>query len=412
MSTEREFDVVVWGATGFTGALMADYLAKTYGVGGELRWALAGRNQDKLEAARSRIAGERAEALPIVMADALDASSMTGLAERTAVVCSTVGPYSKYGSKLVAACAEQGTHYCDLTGEVHWMRSMIDAYQITAERTGARIVFSCGFDCIPSDLGAYFMQRAMRERHGVPARHVKYRVVAFKGAASGGTVATMMNMMDEAADDPEIMELGADPYALNPLNAPRGLDGPDQSSAENDHDFNQWTAPFVMAGVNTRVVRRSNSLMNYAYGHDFRYDEAMLMGTGGLGFAKASAAAAGMAAMNTAMTLGVVRSAAAPLLPSPGQGPTVAQQEAGFFDIELLARHPEDPSKDLRGRVYGDRDPGYGSTAKMLGESAVCLAMNDLPVGGGMWTTASAMGDALIERLQANAGVTFTLHDS
>jgi short subunit dehydrogenase-like uncharacterized protein len=336
---------------------------------------------------------------------------MAGLAKQTKVVCSTVGPYAKYGTKLIAACAEHGTHYCDLTGEVHWMRSMIDAYQITAERTGARIVFSCGFDCIPSDLGVFFMQQAMRERHGVPARHVKYRVVAFKGAASGGTVGTMMYMMEEAAEDPEIMELAADPYALNPLNAPRGLDGPDQTSAEIDHDFDQWTAPFVMAGVNTRVVRRSNSLMGYDYGHDFRYDEAMLMGEGGLGFAKASAVSAATAAMNTAMTFAAVRSMAAPMLPSSGQGPSRAQQKAGFFDIDLLAIHPEDPSKNLRGNVHGDRDPGYGSTAKMLGESAVCLAKNDLPVGGGLWTTASAMGDALIDRLQTNAGVTFTLQD-
>ena len=411
MSADREFDVIVWGATGFTGRLVADYLAERYGIGEGLSWALAGRNRDKLEAARAAIAGDRAGAIPIVTAESLDAVTMRNLAEQARVVCSTVGPYAKYGSNLVAACAEHGTHYCDLTGEVHWMRNMIDAYQITAERSGARIVFSCGFDCIPSDLGVLFMQRAMHERHGVPARQVKYRVVAFKGAASGGTVGTMMNMMDEAAKDPEIMELAADPYALNPLNAPRGLDGPDQSSAEVDLDFRQWTAPFVMAGVNTRVVRRSNALMNYAYGHDFRYDEAMLMGKGGLGFAKASAVSAGTAAMNLAMSFAPVRSLATPLLPSSGEGPSPAQQQAGYFDIELLAKHPENSSKDLKGHIHGDRDPGYGSTAKMLGESAVCLVQDELPVGGGLWTTASAMGEALINRLQANAGVTFTLQD-
>lgn len=408
---EREFDVVVWGATGFTGRLVAEYLAERYAVGGDLRWALAGRNREKLEDVRVAVAGGRTDALPIVTAESLDATSMADLAARTRVVCSTVGPYARYGTNLVAACAEHGTHYCDLTGEIHWMRRMIDAYQTTAERTGARIVFSCGFDCIPSDLGVYFIQRTMRERHGVPAQYVKYRVEAFKGAASGGTVGTMMNMMEEAGRDPEIMMLAADPYALNPLNMPRGLDGPDQTSAVNDHDFGQWTAPFVMAGVNTRVVRRTNALLNYVYGHDFRYDEAMLTGKGGLGFAKASAISAGTAAMNTMMTFALVRASLAPVLPSPGEGPSPAQQEAGFFDVELLAKHPADPAKNLRAHVHGDRDPGYGSTARMLGESAACLATDDLPVGGGLWTTASAMGDALLDRLPANAGVTFTLRD-
>jgi short subunit dehydrogenase-like uncharacterized protein len=334
---------------------------------------------------------------------------MQTLAGRTKVICSTVGPYAKYGSELVAACVEQGTDYCDLTGEIHWMRRMIDAHQTAAERSGARIVHTCGFDCIPSDLGVLFVQNAMRERTGVAANHVKFRVVGSKGGASGGTIDSGINMMEEAREDPQILELNADPYALNPLNMPRGIDGLDQTSAEQDPDFQQWTAPFVMGTINTRVVRRGNALMDYAYGHDFRYDEAVLTGQGPTGFAKAAALAAGTAMIMGAMAIGPIRNLMLPMLPKPGEGPSKETQENGYFEIALLGLNPDDAEKNIRATVKGDRDPGYGSTAKMLAESAVCLATDELDVGGGFWTPASAMGTSLIERLGANAGVTFTL---
>jgi short subunit dehydrogenase-like uncharacterized protein len=403
--SDREFDVVVFGATGFTGQLVAEYMAERYPPAGELRWAIAGRSQAKLDAIAAGLPGE----IECLVADSANAEDMRTLAARTRVVCTTVGPYAKYGSELVAACVEEGTHYCDLAGEIHWMRRMIDTHQSAAERSGARIVHSCGFDCIPSDLGTLFVQNAMRERTGGPANHVKFRVVGSKGGASGGTIDSGVNMMEEARDDPEILELNADPYALNPLNMPRGLDGLDQTSAEQDPDFRQWTAPFAMGTINTRVVRRSNALMNYAYGQDFRYDEAILTGEGTAGFAKAAALAAGTAMMMGALAIAPIRNLVLPMLPKPGEGPSRETQENGYFEIALLGLNPEDPEGNVRATVKGDRDPGYGSTAKMLAESAVCLAMDELDVGGGFWTPASAMGTRLIERLGSNAGVTFTL---
>jgi short subunit dehydrogenase-like uncharacterized protein len=317
-----------------------------------------------------------------------------------------VGPYALYGSELVAACATAGTHYCDLTGEVPWMRRMIDAHQDEARASGARIVPTCGFDCIPADLGVFFLQREMNARYGARSQRVKMRVHAFRGGASGGTIATMLNMMEEARKDPEITRISRDPYALNPKDRRSGPDGPDRVLPEYDADFGQWTAPFVMGAVDTRIVRRSNALLDYAYGASFQYDEGMLMGSGVSGFAKASGTA-------TAMTGGMAAAPYLPLrrllgsrIPSPGEGPSREQQEAGFWDVRFFAAHPDDPRKNLRARLTGDRDPGYGSTSKMLGESAVCLATDALSSSPGFLTPAAAMGDALLARLQENAGVT------
>jgi short subunit dehydrogenase-like uncharacterized protein len=408
----RELEVVVWGASGFTGRLTAEHLLTRFGAAGSLRWAIAGRNAAKLESVRSGLArdtGADARALPILVGDGEDVAFLDQMTRRTRVVCSTVGPYAKYGSALVAACARSGADYCDLTGEVPWMQRMIDAHQAAAVGSGARIVFSCGFDCIPADLGAFFMQREMRARHGVACSRIQYRVAGFSGAASGGTVASMLHMLEEAERDPAIRAAMSEPYALNPRGERTGPDAPEHTSPRWDPDFRQWTAPFVMAGIDTKVVRRSNALLGYAYGKSFRYDEAMLMGAGPLGFAKAALTTAGTLAGMGAMALGPVRRAVSAWLPQPGDGPTQAQREAGYFDIQLRGEHPTDAAKALRGRIRGDRDPGYGSTAKMLGESAVCLAQDALPVAGGFWTPASAMGDALLARLRPNAGVTFEI---
>jgi short subunit dehydrogenase-like uncharacterized protein len=411
-SPERELDVVVWGATGFTGSLVAAYLAQRYGVGGDLRWALGGRSRDKLEALRDALGGDTGadvSGLPLVVGDADDEASLAALARRTRVVCTTVGPYARCGSKLVAACARAGTHACDLTGEVQWMRRMIDAHEREAAASGARIVHTCGFDSIPSDLGVFFLQREMRARHGAPSPHVKYRVRKFQGGFSGGTAASMLNLLEESARDPEVRRLVADPYALNPEGRRTGPDGPDQAAPAWDTDFAAWTAPFVMAAVNTRVVRRTNALTGYAYGRDFRYDEAMLMGPGPAGWARAAALSAGLGGVLLAGSIGPLRRALGRMLPAPGEGPSAAEREAGFFDVLLFGEQPDGRGEGLRARVTGDRDPGYGSTARMLGESAVCLARDELAVGGGFWTPASAMGEPLLERLQASAGLAFSL---
>ncbi len=411
-TTDREFDVIVWGATGFTGRLTAEFLLERYGIGGNLRWALGGRNERKLEEVRSalgRDSGTPTASLPIVLADANDEASIRALAARTRVVCTTVGPYALYGSPVVAACAEIGTHYCDLTGEAHWMRRMIDAHEDAARSSGARIVFTCGFDCIPADVGTFFLQKEMQARHGVSAREVKFRVQGFSGGASGGTIASMIHMLEEASRDREIMRIMRDPYALNPSSARTGPDGPEPMRPTWDPDFAEWVAPFVMGVVDTKVVRRTNALLDFAYGRDFRYEEGVLTGRGPVGFARASGMATALAATIAAMSIGPIRRLVAPRLPAPGEGPSREAREKGYFDIRFLGRHPTDETKNLRARVRGDRDPGYGSTSRMLGESAVCLALDDLPGRPGMLTPAAAMGEALLLRLQKNAGLSFTI---
>ena len=410
--SERELDVVVWGATGFTGRLVAEYLLQTYGAGERLRWAMGGRNEAKLREVRSELcgaAGVAEDQVPLVLGDAADAESMTELARRTRVVCTTVGPYAKYGTPLVAACARTGTDYCDLTGEVQWMRKMIDAHHEEARASGARLVHTCGFDCIPSDIGVHFVQHQMRERHGVASPRIKYRVKGFSGGASGGTIASMMNMLDEAGQDSSVLRVMNDPYGLNPEGERAGADQGDRVAPAYDTDFGAWTGPFVMAAVDTRVVRRTNALLGYPYGKDFRYDEAMLMGSGPLGLTKAIGLTAGLGAGMAALQFGAVRRLAQRRLPSPGEGPSPEQREKGYFDVRLFAAHPDDPGKSLRARVTGDRDPGYGSTSKMLAESAVCLAQDELAAEGGCLTPAAAMGDALLQRLRASAGLTFDI---
>lgn len=403
---QREFEVILWGASGFTGRLVADYLYANYGQGENLKWALAGRNQSKLEAIVEEIAGAK-NALPIVIADSDDLAAMKAMAERTKVICTTVGPYALYGTKLVAACAEKGTHYCDLTGELQWMKRVISEYQAEAEQSGARIVHTCGFDCIPSDMGVYYLQQQMKQAHGVAAAQIKLRTKAFSGGFSGGTVYSMMNMLEEVDSDPEIATILADPYALNPPDSHRGDDENDQTTAIYDKDFKSWTSPFAMAAINTRVVRRSNALMDHAYGDDFRYDEATLSDSS----IKAHVATLAGNMVMGSMAIAPLRKLAAGFLPAPGEGPSKAARENGFYEIWLYGRHPNDRSKDIRATVKGDMDPGYGSTSKMLAECAVCLARDDLEVGGGFWTPASAMGNHLLARLQEHAGLSFSVNE-
>lgn len=406
--TEREFDIVLLGASGFTGRLVAEYLLDKY-ADSELKWAMAGRNQAKLESVRSELKG--GESIPILLADTSDGEALLALAGRCRVVCTTVGPYALYGSAVVEACVKKGTHYCDLTGEIQWMQQMIAAHQATAEASGARIVHTCGFDSIPSDIGVFYLQSQMRATHGVSASRIKYRTVAFAGGFSGGTVASMINMMEEMRDDPSLIDKMADPYLLNPEGSVRGSDVNDQTGAIYDEDFGRWTLPFMMAAINTRVVRRSNALLNNAYGEDFNYEEAVLApaGQGGM---KSKIAAAAMGMSTGVLAFSPLRAIAKRFLPKPGEGPDKEARENGYFDILLHATHPDDSSKDMRARVTGDRDPGYGSTSKMLAESAICLARDELSVGGGFWTPASAMGEQLTERLIASAGLTFDLVDA
>lgn len=402
----REFDVVVWGASGFTGRLVADHLLTQYGIDGELRWALGGRSAARLEAVRAEL-GANAAGLTILTADIEDAASLATLVERTRVICTTVGPYALYGSALLAACAAAGTHYCDLTGEVQWMRRMIDAYHDTARQTGARIVHTCGFDSIPSDLGVFDLQRVFRERFGRAAERIAFRGLEFRGGFSGGTVASMLNMLDEVDRDPSIDAVLTDPYGLNPAGERHGLDAPEQRLPTFDVERRAWLTPFVMGAINTKVVRRTNALLGYPYGHDFRYDEATVVPHGLWGFPAALAMSVASAAGMAAMRVPPVRRFIGKRLPQPGEGPSAATRESGYYLLELTGSTRASNAERLTLRIRGDRDPGYGSTARMLGESAVCLAQDALDSPGGVLTPASAMGSALVRRLTARAGISF-----
>ena len=402
--TDRAFDVVIWGASGFTGQLVVEYLARTYGVGGDLHWAIAGRNRDKLEAVRrSCLSSAHAESLPVLIADSGDPVSLSALVRQTRVICSTVGPYAKYGTPLVAACIDAGTHYCDLTGEVQWMARLIPEYQDAARASGARIVHTCGFDSVPFDMGNWYLQQLMFERHGGYAGHVKARVGRTRGGASGGTIASILNLLEEAREDPAVRRVVADPYALYPAGTPPGPDGPDQTGAVFDPDFRQWTSPFIMAAINTRVVRRSNALLGFPWGEDFRYDEAVLSASRSRAVLSSLAGGIGL----LTLALGPTRRLAQRFLPEPGEGPTRAQREAGFYEIYFRGIDHKDRSRDTLIKVSGDLDPGYGSTARMLAEAAVCLARDELAAGGGFWTPASALGSNYFKRLAGNAGLSF-----
>jgi len=409
MTTDaREFDVVVVGATGFTGALVAEYLCERYGIAGELRWAIAGRSADKLAAVRESL-GSSARELPLIVADSLDAGAMRDLARRTRVALTTVGPYAHFGSELVAACAANGTHYCDLAGEVQWVRRMIDQHDAEARQSGARIVHCCGFDSIPMDIGAWFLQREALQRHGEYCESISLLVKAIKGGASGGTMASMMNVMAEARADRNVARTLARPYSLNPDGSPNGPDRGDQRGIRLSEDGGTWTAPFVMGSVNTRVVRRSHALLGYPWGRNFRYDEAIRTGNGAAGWVRAAMITAGLTGLITAASFGWSRRILQRfVLPKPGTGPDRAAREAGFFKLEQIGRLPD--GTQLHTTISGDRDPGYGSTSKMLAECAACLALDKLDGNAGVLTPAAAMAEPLFERLQRNAGLTFEVN--
>jgi short subunit dehydrogenase-like uncharacterized protein len=398
----REFDIVLWGATGFTGRLVADYLVRNY-LGGDtgLRLALAGRNKEKLE----RVANEvGAPQLPILIGDSFNADALNAIAAKTEVLITTVGPYTKYGAALVAACARNGTDYCDLTGETHFIRAMIDAHEEEAKRTGARIVHCCGYDSIPSDLGTLMVQEAFMQRHGRYASEVKMAAGEMKGGMSGGSLSSVLNTVDELKENPSLRKVFGDPYALNPKGV-RGPDKRDQNGVRFDKDFDMWTGPFVMASINTRVVRRSHALMGLPWGEGFRYSEVMTTGKGAAGLSRAVSVAGGIMAFMAGIAFPITRPLIEKRLPSPGEGPSKEVRDKGFFKTRLIALGD---GQIVRGLVADQRDYGYGSTAVMLSEAALCLAFDDaqLPSEGGILTPATAMGMRLVERLRA-AGMTF-----
>jgi short subunit dehydrogenase-like uncharacterized protein len=393
MKPSSKFDIIVYGATGFTGQLVAEYLAAHYAGKGDPNWALAGRSRDKLASVRDAI-GARADT-PLIVADASDPASLKAMVDQTRLVLTTVGPYQLYGSDLVAACAATGTDYLDLCGEPLWMRQMIDAHQATAQSSGARIVFSCGFDSIPFELGVFFCQETAKKALGAPVNRVKGRIRGMTATVSGGTVASTKASFSVAARDLSLVALLQNPFALTP-----GFEGPKQPRGNKpllDEDMGLWTAPFVMATINTRNVHRSNMLMNFPYGKDFVYDEMVLTGPGEQGEANAKRLVAAVNAERMGAAGGL----------KPGEGPSKEERENGLYDLLFVAIAPD--GRQIRVAVRGDRDPGYGSTSKMIAECAVCLLRDTPEVPGGIWTPGAAMGDRLIKRLVDHAGLTFEI---
>ena len=386
----KQFDLVVHGATGFTGRLVVEYLLQRYPAGSGVRWAMGGRSAQKLAAVRDEV-GAPANT-PLVVTDSTDMASLRALMAQTRLVLTTVGPYQLYGNELVAACAEQGVDYVDLCGEPAWMRKMIDAQEAQARRSGARIVFSCGFDSIPFDLGVLMLQNEMKARFGKAATRVRGRVRRMKGTFSGGTAASLKATMAAAQSDPRVMDLLRNPFSLTP--GFEGLRQPSGNKPMVDEALGLWVAPFVMAAINTRNVHRSNFLLGQAYGADFVYDEMLVTGAGDKGEAFAKAVAAD-------------KSLGGEGGPQPGEGPSRAEREAGYYDVLFLGESTS--GETLRVGVKGDRDPGYGSTSKMIAEAAVCLLQEAQDTTGGIWTPASAMGARLITRLQQNAGLDFAV---
>lgn len=383
----RELDLIVYGATGFTGRLVAEYLAQRYGDG-SIKWAMAGRSLTKLEQVRDAISAPAAT--PLIAANADDPAALRAMTARASVVISTVGPYQLYGSDLVAACVETGTGYVDLCGEPNWMHDMIARHDAGAKASGARIVFSCGFDSIPFDLGVWTVQQAAKAKFGEPAPRVKGRVRKMQGTFSGGTFASGKATAAAAAKNPSVFKILLDPFALTP-----GFTGPDQPKGimpEYDEAVGGWVAPFMMAVINTKNIHRTNFLAHHPYGRDFRYDEMMVApGLGELGKAAAEAIAK-MNPMNSDKG------------PAPGEGPSKEEREAGFYEIDFIAEMPS--GERLTATVTGDRDPGYGSTSKMIAEAALCL-LRDVDGTGGIWTPGALMAEPLKARLEANAGLTF-----
>lgn len=402
----QNVDVVVFGASGFVGRLLCEYLAERRSADGTaLRWALAGRSREKLEAVRAELP-ETARSAPILVADADDPVSLRRLCEQSRVVVSAVGPYACYGEPLVQACAETGTDYCDLTGEVHWIRRMIDRHEATARETGARLVHSCGFDSIPSDLGVLFTQRQARSIWGTAATEVHMRVKAIRGGLSGGTAASMLGVIEAARGDRHLRRALANPYLLCPEGHGFTVRQTDHGGAFFDRAAGRWATPFIMAGVNTRVVHRSNALADEPV-KDLVYDEAALTGRGWRGWLSAWSFSTLLGLFLTAAWFRPTRRLLTRFfLPAPGEGPDRERREKGFFDLRFFASDAN--GRSLVTRVLGQRDPGYGATARMLGEAALCLAHDvDSSVPGGSWTPASALGPALLDRLQNHAGLRF-----
>jgi short subunit dehydrogenase-like uncharacterized protein len=400
----RSFDVVVFGASGFTGKLVARYFAQHVGTTGKVRWALAGRNREKLEAVRHELESIDAAAtrIPILIAHSSDAASLRALARQTRVVCSTVGPFALHGTKLVEACLDERTHYCDITGEVQWIRAIATKHHERAKAQNTRIVHCCGYDSVPSDLGTLVAQACAIEHTGQPARLLRCVISGSSPGFSGGTIASMMAAFEQAGADASVNAILSDPFALCPdPGLPTGSRY-EQHAPALARDFATFTAPFMLSVGNTRIVHRSNALLDFRYGLDFSYEESLRTGPGLKGALISGGVALGMALAQKAIKLSATRAMLAKVVPSPGEGPSEQARKNSYFKLEFRGELPA--GKLVTAQVSAQGDPGYDETAKMVSESALCLALDGEIAGalrGGVLTPASAFGLRLAERLRA-----------
>ena len=399
MSNTKQLDLIIWGATGFTGQLVSEYINKKYS-NTALKWGIAGRNKEKASviAERLNIAKDR-----IFIADCNDIESLIKLTFRTKVICTTVGPYAKLGTNLIEACIKTNTNYCDITGETQWIRKMIDKYHSKAKENKIKIINSCGFDSIPSDMGVFYSQKNLFEKTGKYANSINMRGAGAKGGISGGTYNSLSNVLEEARLDKEVRKTLTNPYGLNPIGRQNGPDKTDLQSVIFDKVSNSWIAPFVMAGINTKIVRRSHALIDFKYGSDFSYDEATLSGKGVLGQVKGYLSLIPIF-LATRKKGSFIKNIVDYILPKSGEGPSQKTRISGYYNLRFYLTQQD---KIYLSKVIGDMDPGYGSTSKMLAESAVCLALDKTPETYGILTPSVALGNPLLKRLQENAGLTF-----
>ena len=399
MSNTKQLDLIIWGATGFTGQLVSEYINKKYS-NTALKWGIAGRNKEKASviAKRLNIAKDR-----VFIADCNNIESLIKLTSKTKVICTTVGPYAKLGTNLIDACIKTNTNYCDITGETQWIRKMIDKYHSKAKENKIKIINSCGFDSIPSDMGVFYSQKKLFEKTGEYANKINMRVAGAKGGISGGTYNSLSNVLEEARVDKEVRKTLTNPYGLNPIDKQNGPDKADLQSVIFDKVSNSWIAPFVMAGINTKIVRRSHALIDFKYGSDFSYDEATLSGKGVLGQVKGYLSLIPIF-LATRKKGSFIKNIVDYVLPKSGEGPSKKTRISGYYNLRFYLTQQ---NKIHLSKVIGDMDPGYGSTSKMLAESAICLALDKTPETYGILTPSVALGNPLLKRLQENAGLTF-----
>tara|TARA_B100001094_G_scaffold313766_1_gene351910 strand:+ start:676 stop:1884 length:1209 start_codon:yes stop_codon:yes gene_type:complete len=399
MKNKRDFDLIIWGATGFTGNLVCDYISKNYNER-ELRWAIAGRNEKKILKLQQKL---KIDDSRTIIADSSDKDSLVKMVKKSKVVCTTVGPYAKYGTNLVEACIEGETNYCDITGETQWIRRIIDRFHTKAKEKNIKIINSCGFDSIPSDMGVFYSQKIMLEKTGKYASTINMRVAGAKGGISGGTYNSLSNVLEEALIDKEVRKTLTNPYGLNPIDKQFGPDKSDLRKVIFDTVSKSWIAPFVMAGINTKIVRRSHALMDFMYGKNFAYDEATLTGKGIAGQIRGYMSLIPIF-LATRKKGSIIKKIVDFILPKSGEGPSEKTRINGYYNLRFYLTLDK---MTYVSKVLGDMDPGYGSTSKMLAESAICLALDEIPDTYGILTPSVALGDSLLKRLEENAGLTF-----